>query len=397
MSVGERTPLILSDNSNINDHDVFSEDGQLVDISDKGEKEIWDFVIAFPATEEAQYKIERRNMLQQQLEAVGLIVNKVESYDAQTYFLLIRASEERLEEQAALISMHLELKAEYGKGACAFTIAKRDLFERKDGGALFSKTNRQYLINSIITSDDVDGGAEMDLQELQFDEIITKSYPLHEYKVMNTIINDWVKNRSLGSIQNMPIDQLHNYFGAELAFYYGWLAFYTKWLVVMSIVGTVAFIIGNAHIPGENKWTNSVYSVFVAIWVSLFLEYWKRERNTLAWRWHMLHYEEDEGVRPSFRGEDKIGAYARGEFVDLRPDEIYGTETPKLTRFYPSESTRRKKLSGLGIIMVLSFMVAIATMAVLTLRVLMENSQNFYTKTAASFNTQCKQALLLLS
>ena len=49
-------------------------------------------------------------MLQQQLEAVGLIVNKVESYDAQTYFLLIRASEERLEEQAALISMHLELK-----------------------------------------------------------------------------------------------------------------------------------------------------------------------------------------------------------------------------------------------------------------------------------------------
>ena len=50
MSVGERTPLILSDNSNINDHDVFSEDGQLVDISDKGEKEIWDFVIAFPGT-----------------------------------------------------------------------------------------------------------------------------------------------------------------------------------------------------------------------------------------------------------------------------------------------------------------------------------------------------------
>jgi hypothetical protein len=380
MSVGSSSGITIS-------HDQ-REDASLVSITDRGEKEIWDFVIAVPAIEEPlQYKVERRRALLEDLTKVGLIVQRVESRDSRTYFLLIRASEERLEEQAELLGTPLELKDEFNGGACPFTIAKRELFKHRDG-MLFSKTQRQFLINSIITSDDEDGGAEIDLERLQYDGIIDKAYPLHENKVKDAIITEWVMNRSLRSVYNMPNSALQKYFGEEIAFYYGFLAFYTRWLVVASIVGTVFFVTGVASFMAtdgkENKWTNSVYSVFIAIWVTLFLEFWKREKNVLAFKWHMLNFEEVEGVRPGFIGDDKHGVYSKGEFVELRPDEIYGIKPPKLTRFAPKEKTRIRMLSGFGVIAMLGCVVVIATMSVLTLRLLMQNSQDYWTEQFAS-------------
>jgi len=251
------------------------------------------------------------------------------------------------------------------------------LFQRSSTGDLFSKTQRQYLIQSIISSDVDDGGAEIDLDKYQYDEIIDKYYPLHENKAKDSIIADWVMSTTWSSIKHMPIERLHQYFGEEIAFYYGWLYFYTKWLWVASAVGLVAFILGYAGIANENKWSNSVYSVFISIWVTLFLEYWKRERNILAWKWHMLNYEEVEGVRPAFIGVDKLGVYSKNEFVDLKPGERYGVSEPKMTRFFPKEKTRVKMLSGLGIIITLCCVVAIATMAILTFRLAIQNTKDY--------------------
>lgn len=41
-----------------------------------------------------------------------------------------------------------------------------------------------------------------------------------------------------------PLDEIKNYFGAQIALYYAWLGLYTKMLVLPSIIGVICIIYG---------------------------------------------------------------------------------------------------------------------------------------------------------
>ena len=44
-----------------------------------------------------------------------------------------------------------------------------------------------------------------------------------------------------------------------------------------------------------------VYSVIMAIWTVLLIEFWKREQNTLKYEWDTIDYENKvNSVRPEF-------------------------------------------------------------------------------------------------
>jgi hypothetical protein len=114
-----------------------------------------------------------------------------------------------------------------------------------------------------------------------------------------------------------PLDRIAAYFGETIAFYFAWLEFYTHWLVLPSLVGILLFLgqlywgrIDIAYVP--------LFSLFMALWSILFLEFWKRRNAELAQRWGVLHYEDEEAVRPQFTGLWKQDG-ATGDVVRVYP------------------------------------------------------------------------------
>ena len=127
--------------------------------------------------------------------------------------------------------------------------------------------------------------------------------------------------RSIGRLSSrvltQPLDRIAAYFGETIAFYFAWLEFYTQWLVVPSIIGVLLFVWQLYYGSLDVAWS-PIFSLFMAVWSMLFLEFWKRRNAELAQRWGVLHYEDEEVVRPQFIGEWKQDA-STGEMVRIYP------------------------------------------------------------------------------
>lgn len=136
------------------------------------------------------------------------------------------------------------------------------------------------------------------------------------------LVSCWCKcGRSVGRcgsrVFTQPLDRIAAYFGETVAFYFAWLQFYTQWLVPPAAAGLLLFVgqvyegtLDTAYVP--------LFSLFMAVWSILFLEFWKRRNATLAQRWGALGYEDEEVVRPQFVGTWKQDA-STGAIVRVYP------------------------------------------------------------------------------
>lgn len=95
---------------------------------------------------------------------------------------------------------------------------------------------------------------------------------------------------------SQPLDRIASYFGESIAFYFAWLEFYTQWLLPPAVVGVLLFI-GQLYYGTIDVAYAPLFSLFVALWAILLLEFWKRRNAELAQRWGVLHYENEEVVR----------------------------------------------------------------------------------------------------
>lgn len=68
------------------------------------------------------------------------------------------------------------------------------------------------------------------------------------------------------------------------------------------------------------------YAIVLCLWVTLFLEYWKRTSITLAWKWGVTEYEEEEETRPEFVGE------VRKSPITGKP-ELYSPPGPRYQKY----------------------------------------------------------------
>uniref|UniRef100_A0A669BTX4 Anoctamin n=1 Tax=Oreochromis niloticus TaxID=8128 RepID=A0A669BTX4_ORENI len=126
---------------------------------------------------------------------------------------------------------------------------------------------------------------------------------------------------------------VRNYFGEKVALYFLWLGWYTFLLVPPAIIGIIIFLYGISyykHSPLLNEVCNSnttmcplcdkgceawqlnetciytkvtllfdnegtvFFAMFMAIWATLFLEFWKRHRATFVCEWKVSDWSEEE-------------------------------------------------------------------------------------------------------
>lgn len=161
------------------------------------------------------------------------------------------------------------------------------------------------------------------------------------------LANEWGSFNK--SFKPQPIDRIRNYFGVKIAIYFLWLGFYTYMLIPATIAGLVCLIFGLASVSGDylsndicnskilmcpqcdsvcDYWnlTNActyskitylfdndltvVFAVFMSLWSTLYMEFWKRYCNEMTHHWGLIGFDlQNEYPRPEYlKLEKKKGA-----------------------------------------------------------------------------------------
>ena len=129
-----------------------------------------------------------------------------------------------------------------------------------------------------------------------------------------------------------PINEIHNYFGAQIAYYFAYIGFYTRWLIGIAVIGSLgifhglnarrrdAYVVQSCNLDFtlcptcddcnfttasdlcenvkftyifDNNFT-LVYAFFVPLWAVAMLEFWKRKAKALAVNWSIPTTDTDK-------------------------------------------------------------------------------------------------------
>ncbi|XP_041636691.1 anoctamin-6 [Cheilinus undulatus] len=183
------------------------------------------------------------------------------------------------------------------------------------------------------------------------------AYPLHDcrFNVKSKeegcpnerylLYEEWAHPKSFYKMQ--PLDLIRKYYGEKIGIYFAWLGFYTIMLAIAAVVGLSCFIYGyktqetstwskevcDPEIGGRimmcpqcdreckywrlnitceaskrlcifDNFGTLVFAVFMSIWVTLFLEFWKRYQAELEYEWDTVEFlEQEEPARPEYEAK----------------------------------------------------------------------------------------------
>ncbi|CAG7816666.1 unnamed protein product [Allacma fusca] len=124
--------------------------------------------------------------------------------------------------------------------------------------------------------------------------LITSFFPLHDEAELTHLGAKWY----WAFFQAQPFEDIRKYFGESIALYFSFLGFYTTSLFAPAILGIFhMFLPESAASPSM-----AFFCIFNLIWVTIFLEVWKRKCNELAYVWGTLRITKWEEPRANYRG-----------------------------------------------------------------------------------------------
>ncbi|KAM6273947.1 anoctamin-5 isoform 7-T7 [Porphyrio hochstetteri] len=243
-----------------------------------------------------------------------------------------------------------------------FSKEKQELYLINDKSTFFSPSMRNRIVNYILTRcpyGTEEGKKKFGIKRLLNNGTYSAAYPLHDcqyWKKANdpkcdneryTLYMEWA--RFLRFYKEQPLDLIRKYYGEKIGIYFAWLGFYTEMLFLAAVVGLICFLYGlftmdenmsskeicDPAIGGEiimcplcdrecEYWrlnttcVSSEYShlfdnvatlffaIFMGIWVTLFLEFWKRRQARLKYEWDLVDFEEEQQqlqLRPEYEAK----------------------------------------------------------------------------------------------
>uniref|UniRef100_A0A663MF95 Anoctamin n=1 Tax=Athene cunicularia TaxID=194338 RepID=A0A663MF95_ATHCN len=274
-----------------------------------------------------------------------------------------------------------------------FSRDKQELYLINDESTFFSPSMRNRIVNYILTRcpyGTEEGKKKFGIKRLLNNGTYTAAYPLHDcqyWKKANdpnceneryTLYMEWA--RFLRFYKEQPLDLIRKYYGEKIGIYFAWLGFYTEMLFLAAVVGLICFLYGlftmdenmsskeicDPAIGGEiimcplcdqdcEYWRlnttceSSQYShlfdnvatlffaIFMGIWVTLFLEFWKRRQARLKYEWDLVDFEEEQQqlqLRPEY--EAKCTHKKKNPVTQMEP---YLPITSQAVRFCISGTT----------------------------------------------------------
>lgn len=129
-------------------------------------------------------------------------------------------------------------------------------------------------------------------------------FPTHVPGIRNQI---WRKHsKSLSALLFHPVDEdeIFNYFGAEVAFYFAWMNHYERWLIGAAVVGLVTGAAGKlCNFSTANSPFVPFYTMLVILGSVLLVKTWERRCKTLFMRFNMYHNQRKDEKNWKLKGQ----------------------------------------------------------------------------------------------
>ncbi|KAM3832315.1 anoctamin-6 [Vipera latastei] len=252
------------------------------------------------------------------------------------------------------------IKPEQEFFTAAFENERISDFYIQDKDSFFNSATRSRMVYFILCRGKYamkDNVKKFGINKLLDSGIYKAAFPLHDsrfnYQSQDPkcpnerylLYREWAHPRNIFKLQ--PLDLVRKYYGEKIGIYFAWLGFYTQMLLLAAIVGLGCFLYGyftkdnctwsqevcDPNIGGKiimcpqcdqecTYWNLSitcdsskklcifdsfgtlVFAVFMGIWVSLFLEFWKRRQVELEYKWNTVEFlEQEEQIRPEYEAK----------------------------------------------------------------------------------------------
>ncbi|RWS08974.1 anoctamin-10-like protein [Dinothrombium tinctorium] len=143
---------------------------------------------------------------------------------------------------------------------------------------------------------------------LKKEKLISKIFPLHENDKLHKLWNKWLRSCITAGISPLPEDEIKDYFGEAIAYYFCFLNCFTRSLVVIVILTMFFHIFA---FPFE------FFGIVTNLYLMLFIKGWRITSNNLAFKWGSFLTEEEEKPRPVYRSEETEQWLPNGKIVPL--------------------------------------------------------------------------------
>ncbi|XP_030895052.1 anoctamin-5 [Leptonychotes weddellii] len=240
-----------------------------------------------------------------------------------------------------------------------FTRHRQELFLIEDESSFFPSSSRNRIVYYILSRCPFgieDGKKKFGIERLLTSNTYSSAYPLHDGQYWKPseppnpvneryiLCQNWARFSYF--YKEQPLDLVRNYFGEKIAMYFVFLGFYTEMLSFAAIVGLACFIYGLLSMDGNSSSTEICdptiggqiimcplcdqvcdywrlnttclaskishlfdnestvfFAIFMGIWVTLFLEFWKQRQARMEYEWDLVDFEEEQQqlqLRPEF-------------------------------------------------------------------------------------------------
>ncbi|XP_056281099.1 anoctamin-6 [Pseudoliparis swirei] len=235
-----------------------------------------------------------------------------------------------------------------------------DYFYVRDRDVFFTSSMRSRMAYYILSRApyEIRGNSKkFGITKLLDGGVYKAAYPLHDsrFNVKSQeescpnerflLYEEWAHPKSFYKMQ--PLNLIRKYYGEKIGIYFAWLGFYTIMLALAAVVGLGCFIYGyrtrdtstwsievcdpdiggnivmcpqcdkeckywrlNSTCEASKKlcifdnFGTLVFAVFMSIWVTLFLEFWKRYQAELEYTWDTVEFlEQEEPPRPEYEAK----------------------------------------------------------------------------------------------
>ncbi|XP_068195363.1 anoctamin-5b isoform X1 [Antennarius striatus] len=242
-----------------------------------------------------------------------------------------------------------------------FDKTKTDFFLINDKDTFFPPSTRNRIVFYILARCPYykEGRKDRDktgIKRLLSNGTYTSAFPLHDCRYWKrarnaeceseryNLYNHWARFLCFYKVQ--PLNLIRKYYGEKIGIYFAWLGFYTEMLFFAAVMGVICFTYGvlsyddnisskeicDPNIGGSivmcplcdkkcpfwklnstclSSWQSHLFdnegtiffAIFMGIWVTLFLEFWKRRQARLEYEWDLVDFEEAQQqlqIRPEF-------------------------------------------------------------------------------------------------
>ncbi|XP_076791129.1 anoctamin-5 isoform X3 [Arvicanthis niloticus] len=239
-----------------------------------------------------------------------------------------------------------------------FSRHRQELFLIEDEATFFPSSTRNRIVYYILSRCPFgveEGKKKIGIERLLNSSTYLSAYPLHDsqyWKPSKTghmseryiLCKNWARFSYF--YKEQPFNLIRNYYGEKIGIYFVFLGYYTEMLLFAALVGLACFFYGlfsmdsnqtsteicDPNVGGQmimcplcdevcDYWRlNSTclhskfshlfdnestvfFAIFMGIWVTLFLEFWKQRQARLEYEWDLVDFEEEQQqhqLRPEF-------------------------------------------------------------------------------------------------